>query len=89
MDALPGLPWKVGHPDPSSLEADVLLGLLTSLTDPLHGNLFKGKVHSKDRGANLDKGLIWDNLDLEIDLRIKTLQQVRKQVIEKNLHFFF
>lgn len=77
MDVLPGLPWKVAHPDPFSLEADVLPGLLASLTDPLHRDPFKGKGHSKEKRV---KGPIWDNLDLEIDLRIKTLQQEQQNL---------
>ena len=82
------LPWKVGHRDPFSLEVDVLQGQLGSPTDLVHSDLSKG---SRDKGLSKDKGVkgpIWDNLDLEIDLRTKTLQQVRKQVIDKTLHIF-
>ena len=52
-------------------------------TDLVHRDLSKG---SRDKGLSKDKGVkgpIWDNLDLEIDLRTKTLQQVKKEVIEK------
>lgn len=70
---LPGLPCKVVHPDPFNLEADVLPGLLASLTDPLHRDLFKGKGQSKDKRV---KGPIWNNLDL----RIKTLQQEQQHL---------
>jgi hypothetical protein len=75
-----GHPWKVAHHDPSSLEVDVLPGLLGSPTNLVHRDLFKG---SRDKGLSKDKGVkgpIWDNLDLEIDLRTKTLQQEQQHL---------
>jgi len=75
-----GLPWKVAHLDPFSLEVDVLPGQLGSPTDLVHRDLFKG---SRDKGLSKDKGVkgpIWDNLDLEIDLRTKTLQQEQQHL---------
>jgi hypothetical protein len=75
-----GLPWKVAHLDPFSLEVDVLPGLLGFPTGLVHRDLSKG---SRDKGLSKDKGVkgpIWDNLDLEIDLRTKTLQQEQQHL---------
>jgi hypothetical protein len=58
---------------------DDLPGQLGSPIDLVHRDLFKG---SRDKGLSKDKrvkGQIWDNLDLEMYLRTKTLQQQEQQ----------